>query len=101
MKLYKLNNKELNKEKRQFNKTSYGKTINILTHILPILFFIICISNAITSIICPCIAIIQFISFSINLLLSLITFIIGSIIYYKELKEYVVNKNKLFGLIDK
>lgn len=99
MKFYKLSNKEINNEKKAFKKTSYGKTVSVLAYTFTYLFALCTIVNAILSLKCKCLAVIFVYISIIDLTLTLLAYILGSIYFYKELKEYVKEKNKLFSNI--
>lgn len=97
MKFYKLNNAGLNREKIEFKRTSYGKMVSVLAYTFTYLCALCTIVNAILSIRCKCLAV-WFVFFAIiDLTLTLFAYIVGSIYFYKELKEYVKEKNKLLS----
>lgn len=88
--IYKLNNNELKKEMIEFNKTIYGKCMFLICYSVFFVLFIGLIFSLIM----------VFINFKIiNLLfilpiLCLISFVIGSYIFYKELRIYIESKTK-------
>jgi len=85
--IYNLTHKDLLKVLRDFNSTLYGKTMFLLCYIIPFLTLIFTIILILK----------DFLFYSILILLcsffTLLSFVIGSIIFYIELRIYV-NKNR-------
>jgi len=85
--IYNLTHKDLLKVLRDFNSTLYGKTMFLLCYIIPFLTLIFTIILILK----------YFLFYSILILLcsffTLLSFVIGSIIFYIELRIYV-NKNR-------
>lgn len=88
MNIYSLTYKEVTKEIINFNKTVYGKVILTLSFCIPALLLLLLI-----------ILLISLLNFSCKICILLlipgliflffISFIIGTYVFYKELKEYV------------
>lgn len=93
MKIYKLNNKQIGKEIRNFNKTTYGQIMMILSYSV-FLISLILLLMSIYMIKCTCGYMVGFtITIFIGmLLLTIISFVVGSINYYKELRLFVESK---------
>jgi len=85
--IYNLTHKDLLKVLRDFNSTLYGKTMFLLCYIIPFLTLIFTIILILK----------DFLFYSILILLcsffTLLSFVIGSLIFYIELRIYV-NKNR-------
>ncbi len=100
MGIYELNDKKLKEEIRKFNKTNYGKITFLLSYSLPIIFIIISIILIIMLYCCNSYDCGYWWSWSIisllclNVILILVSFILGSVHYYHELKEYIGLKSK-------
>lgn len=89
--IYKLNNQELKKEMIEFNKTTYGKCMFLICYSVFFIFFIELIFSLIMVFFTPKIFILLF----VLPLLCLISFVIGSYVFYKELRlfcEYKMDK---------
>lgn len=93
MKIYNLNNKELKKELINFNKTTYGKIVFLISYGIPFIITILLIDMVI--ILNKINYSNQALSFSIIFvfMVDIISFISGTKYFYSELKEYI-NKNK-------
>lgn len=97
MNIYKLNNKELKKEMKKFSRTTFGKIIFCLSYAVPLLLLILTIVLYIvilTTIRCYYHTFVLVPLFATFAILTLISFILGSIYYYKELRIYIETKNK-------
>lgn len=86
MKLYKLTNKELSKELFEFGKTTYGKVTFLLSY--SVFFFV---TLYLFGILFGIMAIFEHTlrEIEIMLFIDLISFVLGSIHFYKELGKYI------------
>lgn len=93
MKIYKLNNKQIGKEIRNFNKTTYGQIMMLLSYSVFLVSLILLIMS-LYIIKCTCGTMVGFpvTMFVAILLITVISFVVGSINYYKELRMFVENK---------
>ncbi|MBR1413601.1 MAG: hypothetical protein IJ574_02915 [Bacilli bacterium] len=88
--IYKLNSKKLGKKIREFSSTTYGKIMFVLCYIVFFCFFLIDVS----------VLTLAFLDWHFKIVLfyfnmaTLISFVIGSYIYYRELKEYIEKTSK-------
>ncbi len=96
MKFYNLDNKGLRKEIKKFRKTNYGKIVFCLSYAVSFLsflisiFFIVFVNGCTYKYFCY-----RFLPITlIFLFVTFVSFILGSIYYYRELKKYVESKEK-------
>ena len=97
MNIYKLNYKKLRRQMTLFMKTIYGKIVFILAYSIPIIFtvlFLMVTSDLKIYYQDP--KMIYFLVGVIYLLLVaiLLTFIIGTVYFYKELKGFILSHEK-------
>lgn len=88
--IYKLNNKELKKEMIDFHKTTYGKCIFLICYSV---FFVLFIGLIFSLILVPFypkgVILLFFLPLS-----CLISFVIGSYAFYKELRLFIDYKSR-------
>ena len=88
--IYKMDSKKLRKLLVDFGSTYYGKTMFLLCYSLFFITFASLITVFIVYIVHKNIFTCLFVI--IGVLISLVSFVIGSIIYYKELRIYADNR---------
>lgn len=99
MNIYEMNNKNIKKSIGKFNKTTYGKTVFLLAYSIPLIFFLMLLFLFISLYLCTCVGFfvksaIMFL-FPIFVNLVLLSFVLGSIYYYHELKAFIKENNSL------
>lgn len=90
MSIYNVDIKGMRKALIDFNKTLYGRTVFFLGYFIPILSFLALIGFTITLFIKPETA--TFIAFYTALSVFVVSFIIGTAYYYRELREFINRK---------
>ena len=88
--IYKLDNKELKNEMLDFHRTTYGKCMFLICYSVFFVLFIGLLLSLIMVYFYPNVILILF----ILPLLCLISFVIGSYIFYKELRLFIECKKK-------
>lgn len=90
MTVYDLSNKELKKEFRKFGKTTFGKVIFCLSYAMPFLSIVVAIETFVLSKLCiNCTVVFWYKPVCIiALILSFVTFILGSRYFYKEFRKF-------------
>lgn len=93
MDFYELKNKDLSREFRQFHKTTYGKIVFALGYSIPGLFMLLTIvlfvlskTLLIGTVLLPFVL--------IGLILTLISFILGTRYFYHEFREYYFKRGE-------
>ena len=94
MTIYDLNYEKMTEVIKKFMKTLYGKTVFLLAYSLFIISFIGLFVILYMMSKCLCYMYFVFPMFLFDLVLTLISFILGSKYFYKELKEFVKEKIK-------
>lgn len=98
MTIYDLSMNDMRKEIKNFYKTNYGKTVFLLAYALPIVLILITVALLLatfTMCYCSLNLLSAFIGYvlPISCFLILITFVLGSRYYYRELRIYVNKKS--------
>lgn len=88
--IYQLTEKEMKKELRYFFHTCYGKTVFLLAYSIPFFFFLLAFVFLFFLELSSTEVLIFILSF---LFLCFLSFILGSIYFYKEFRIYLKNKN--------
>ena len=70
----------------RFSKTLYGKTIFLLSYLIPLVTFLVMLCLGVRCVIAPDINLIYIIAALFGIFL--ITFVLGNICYYKELRAF-------------
>ena len=97
MNIYQCSQKKIKKYIRAFRKTEYGRTVFCLAYSVPIIGFLLLLIVLFSLIIWKWCLYFFFLSLLIPFLLFfiLISFVLGSAYYYRELREFVsVNSKK-------
>ena len=89
--IYKLDIKSLRKAFIAFHKTLYGRTAFFLAYFIPILSFLALIGFTITLFLKP--EDVTFFAFYAALATFVVSFIIGNAYYYRELRDFLRDKN--------
>jgi len=91
MTIYKMNYKKLRKEMTKFSKTIYGKITFILSYSVPIILtaLLVVMTISLEYINNLYLTVFTFGIVYLLLFLILITFILGTIYFYHELKEFI------------
>ncbi len=85
--IYKMNYKDIKRQMYEFHKTIYGKTMFVICYSLFFWLFVFCIFSLIFDLL-------SFEYFIVLIMICLISFLIGSYCFYKELRIFVNNKYK-------
>ena len=89
--IYSLNGKELKKEIKKFNKTYYGKIIFTLAYAVPLLCLLLLILSFTVQVCLKCTLLFGTFNFML-VMFTFVSFIIGSIYYYSEIRKFVNQK---------
>ncbi len=94
MNIYQCSQKKIKKQIQAFQKTSYGKTVFCLAYAVPIVSVLLFIIVMISMMIWNWCWYFFFVSLMIPFFLffTLISFVVGSAYYYKELREFIAAK---------
>lgn len=90
--IYKMTQKDLKKEMKEFNKTAYGKIVLTLSYAIPCISILFSILSFVMSYCYWWYAFLFGIAFPVGMIITIVTFVIGTVYYYKELKEYIHSK---------
>ena len=94
MNIYELDNKGLRKVIREFGKTTYGKVVFILSYMIPFIMLIAAAEFLIIPRFSEVDAQVYKMLVIVSLVLSFISFVLGSRFYYRELRKYIETQNK-------
>lgn len=84
--IYELNMKGMRELLVKFNKTLFGKTIFFLAYLIPLVTFLVMLCLGVKCIINPDINLIYIVAMLFGIFL--VTFTLGNICYYKELRAF-------------
>ncbi|MBR0479903.1 hypothetical protein IJJ49_01375 [Candidatus Saccharibacteria bacterium] len=87
MSIYDLDIKGMRKTLKKFNETLYGRTIFFVAYFFPFLAFAAFVGFSISVFLFPRTEV--FISFYVSILVFIISFLIGTAYYYRELREFM------------
>lgn len=88
MKLYKMSNNELSKEIKEFGKTVYGKITFILSYTI-FIFLTLFLLGILISSVCFKMNLCSLFVSQLFVFADLLSFILGSIHFYNELRKYL------------
>ncbi len=91
MKIYKMNKKEIRDAIESFNKTYYGKITFVLSFSVPLFSIILFLVTMLLQMSDCYLFILELIVY-LEIMLAFISFVLGCIHYYKELKDYIGKK---------